>query len=61
MIRTVRDLIAELQLHSLDCDVVIAISPTVSYPILGVLEKDGKVYIDPSANEKDKEKGFQDD
>lgn len=59
-IRTVRDLIVELQMHSLDCDVVVASSPTASYPILGVLEKDGKVYIDPSIDEKDKERGFKD-
>lgn len=38
MIRTVRDLIAELQLHPLNCDVVVTYSPTVSYPVLGVLE-----------------------
>jgi hypothetical protein len=47
-------------MHSLDCDVVVASSPTASYPILGVLEKDGKVYIDPSIDEKDKERGFKD-
>lgn len=59
-IRTVRDLIVELQNHSLDLDVAVISSPFESYPILGVLEKNGRVYIDPSADEKDKEKGFQD-
>jgi hypothetical protein len=58
-IRTVRDLITELQRHSLDLDVVVVSSPTATYPILGVLEKDGRVFIDPSANEDDKEPGFK--
>jgi len=60
-IRTVRDLIVELQQHSLDCDVVVVSSPTSSYPILGVLEKNGRVFIDPSAAEEDKEAGFTSD
>jgi hypothetical protein len=57
-IRTVRDLIVELNHHLLDLEVVVVSSPTESYPILGVLEKNGRVFIDPSAAEEDKEAGF---
>lgn len=57
-IRTVRDLIAELQAHSLDLEVGIPLSPTITHRILGVLEKNGVVYLDYSTEDGDKLAGF---
>ena len=57
-IRTVRDLIDELQAHSLDCEVVIVESPSVSRRIIGVLEKNSVIYLDCSMDNADKMAGF---
>lgn len=57
-IRTVRDLISELQQHSLDCEVGIPVSPEVTHRILGVLEKNGVVYLDYSTADEDRLAGF---
>lgn len=55
---TVRELLVELQGRPLDFEVVVSDSPTSAYRLLGVFGRDGKIYLDPSTDEKDKVEGF---
>jgi len=57
-IATVRDLIGELQSHSLDLVVAVVDSPISARQIIGVLEKNGVVYLDYSLDESDRVAAF---